>query len=69
MAKSVSSIEDILAALPRVQETVRKEIAARRAAGETIVSDTSDGIRERIVGRRRALEASVRKNAGRKSAA
>lgn len=36
MDKPTSSLDDILNAMPRVQEAVRKEIAARISAGEDI---------------------------------
>ena len=47
MDKPVSSIDDILKALPAVQEAVRQEIQARIDAGEKIASMSDAEMRER----------------------
>jgi hypothetical protein len=44
MSKTVSSISDILNALPEVKKAVKVEIAARAAAGEQIASHSENKI-------------------------
>lgn len=39
MSDHIASIDEILAALPAVQEAVREEIAARQAKGEAIAGE------------------------------
>jgi hypothetical protein len=41
MAENVSSIDEVIRALPRVREAVRQEIRVRIEAGETIAGSTS----------------------------
>ena len=43
MSKPVSTMNQIMAAMPAVQEAVRKEIAGRIAAGEFIAGFDDDG--------------------------
>jgi hypothetical protein len=38
MAQKLPTVENVLAALPRVQEAVKREVAARIAAGEDIAA-------------------------------
>jgi hypothetical protein len=47
MAKAVSSVNDILAALPAVQKAVSKEIRARIDAGEKIASMSDEEMQAR----------------------
>lgn len=47
MSKKVSSITDILRALPVVQDAVRADIAKRIAAGEEIASMSDAELRKR----------------------
>jgi hypothetical protein len=67
MEKLAPTVENILAVLPAMQESVRAEIAERIAAGEMIVSDETPEIQARISARR--LELMNRKREARKSAA
>lgn len=60
MAKSVSSLSDVLEALPAVQKAVRKEIQARLDAGEQIGSMNDAEMRKRsraVLNRARAERA------------
>lgn len=65
------SPKDVLAALPGVQVAIRREVAARIAAGEEISGSDSPDIREKIEARRIALDqhSPHRTKAFRKSAA
>ena len=59
MSKKASSLDEIMSALPAVQAAIREEIAARIAAGEEIVSEDSDGIRQVLANRRKQLETAL----------
>ena len=66
MSKEVSSIDDILAALPAVQDAVADEISSRIAAGEQIASMSDGEMRTRS---RQVLARARTERAPKKSAA
>ena len=66
MSKSVSSVRDVLNALPAVQRAVRAEIQARTEAGEQIGTIGAAEMRERSA---QALRRAHEKRTRKKSAA
>ena len=65
------SLENVLAALPAVQAAIRKDVDAKRAAGEVIVGAETPEVAHRIEARRQLLGngAPRQPRASRKSAA
>lgn len=66
MAKTASSFEDVLSAVPAVRKAVKKDIAGRIAAGEAIASMSDAEMRERS---KAVLEHALSRRVQKKSAA
>lgn len=71
MNNKSTSLKNVLASLPAVQAAIRKDVAARIAAGESIASDQLPQVQKSAVARRKAIADSAAGNAveGNRSAA